>query len=1006
MELELFQQKTVEAAVMALSVEQGSRRFLVADEVGLGKTVVAREVAKALAQAKTGPFNVVYFCPNLEIASQNLTKFKKLDDEWEAPHDRLSLVGVRPQAKKDGFRIFSFTPDTSLPGWKGGSRTGRDFERQTIASLTHAVAPLFWRRLRALERRRRHTWFQTRGFEPRGYWPDHLPDVPPGLKRPFEAALRSVMNLEGMPLESGLRTWLDEVNDGAEYILRARSALSLASLRMERTKPHLLILDEFHRYADLIRPPAEGKPNTLDAERKRVLRLLTGALFAEGEEAPAVLLLSATPYRLMRADGGALPGSRYDHLVQLVEFLYSGSGEKQASQFRRRIVTHHGSLEIGKDQDREHSLARAREAKVELEAVLRPVIARTERATSIKEDLFDRRRQPAPLSSSDLEIFRHFATTVARKMPDLKGWVLPLWTSVPYPAETLFDYKVGKAFDQGLPRLTSVGTAAERAAHPQLRALVAPSLEGPPPIAMDLLSLPWLPPTRPWWTLGGKWSALGRSDNPPGKALLFSRYVATPKAVSALLSAHVDRASSKQQDGGSKFSAQAYLRFDATAPGPLIAMFMPWSKLSHAPVYTDGGNRSASYARKANRKLFRKWLSQHDSVVITSRKGTPRKAWRLAIDVEFALGGGACWSSALRSIRSLKATNLSPASHSLSLTAEEVDLLSDWLLSSPGSIVGRSLARHQPAALEDPKSHARGFRFCWSKLRLYLGQRYFAGAILRKRVSGKPDKYPDALRSALVDGGFEAVLDEHLAVTGLVGDATPLDNLEHAIIARPGQIRLRRGGTKKFARARVHAAMPFSGAQSRGGGKSEEIRSDGIRRAFNSPFWPHVLATTSIGQEGLDFHVWCDRVIHWDLPRDPVDFEQREGRVDRYGSLSVRRALAEQFGNGIESAAASPFEEIFKRARKAPRTAFGLERWWSPLDHKPRSFTFETPLTMAGVRFNRLRDDLMRYRLALGQPEPGLFGQFVEHFKLSRDEVRELAVNLSPARDRVADILC
>ena len=35
------------------------------------------------------------------------------------------------------------------------------------------------------------------------------------------------------------------------------------------------------------------------------------------------------------------------------------------------------------------------------------------------------------------------------------------------------------------------------------------------------------------------------------------------------------------------------------------------------------------------------------------------------------------------------------------------------------------------------------------------------------------------------------------------------------------------------------------------------IRTDELRKAFNTPFWPYVLATTSVGQEGLDFHAWC-----------------------------------------------------------------------------------------------------------------------------------------------------
>ncbi|MEZ5285580.1 MAG: hypothetical protein R2712_12410 [Vicinamibacterales bacterium] len=37
-------------------------------------------------------------------------------------------------------------------------------------------------------------------------------------------------------------------------------------------------------------------------------------------------------------------------------------------------------------------------------------------------------------------------------------------------------------------------------------------------------------------------------------------------------------------------------------------------------------------------------------------------------------------------------------------------------------------------------------------------------------------------------------------------------------------------------------------------------RDDVVRRAFNSPFWPFVLCSTSVGQEGLDFHHYCHAV--------------------------------------------------------------------------------------------------------------------------------------------------
>jgi ERCC4-related helicase len=70
------------------------------------------------------------------------------------------------------------------------------------------------------------------------------------------------------------------------------------------------------------------------------------------------------------------------------------------------------------------------------------------------------------------------------------------------------------------------------------------------------------------------------------------------------------------------------------------------------------------------------------------------------------------------------------------------------------------------------------------------------------------------------------------------------------------------------------------------------VTSAHLRRAFNSPFWPFVLTSTSVGQEGLDFHLYCHAVVHWNLPSNPVDLEQREGRVHRFKGHAVRRNIA------------------------------------------------------------------------------------------------------------------
>src|SRR5690606_42080569 len=57
------------------------------------------------------------------------------------------------------------------------------------------------------------------------------------------------------------------------------------------------------------------------------------------------------------------------------------------------------------------------------------------------------------------------------------------------------------------------------------------------------------------------------------------------------------------------------------------------------------------------------------------------------------------------------------------------------------------------------------------------------------------------------------------------------------------------------------------------------------------------MASTSIGQEGLDFHPWCHRLVHWNLPGNPVDLEQREGRVHRYKGHAVRKNVAAKYAD-------------------------------------------------------------------------------------------------------------
>ena len=97
----------------------------------------------------------------------------------------------------------------------------------------------------------------------------------------------------------------------------------------------------------------------------------------------------------------------------------------------------------------------------------------------------------------------------------------------------------------------------------------------------------------------------------------------------------------------------------------------------------------------------------------------------------------------------------------------------------------------------------------------------------------------------------------------------------------------------KQVKLRTHFAVAFTQDDTK---ESDTQRKKNIRNAFNTPFRPFVLATTSIGQEGLDFHNYCRKIVHWNLPHNPIDLEQREGRINRFQCLAIRQNVAKRYG--------------------------------------------------------------------------------------------------------------
>ena len=140
-----FQRATVEHGFRRLYLDDDStKRFLVADETGLGKTHVARGIiAKTIEylqdNAAIKRIDVIYVCSNIDIADQNLRKLTVTGKHRATPATRLTMLVAQPDLLRplsdDASKpvtFVSFTPATSFDfGWQ----TGKAEERAVLYLL-------------------------------------------------------------------------------------------------------------------------------------------------------------------------------------------------------------------------------------------------------------------------------------------------------------------------------------------------------------------------------------------------------------------------------------------------------------------------------------------------------------------------------------------------------------------------------------------------------------------------------------------------------------------------------------------------------------------------------------------------------------------------------------------------------------------------------------------------------------------------------------------------------
>jgi hypothetical protein len=248
------------------------------------------------------------------------------------------------------------------------------------------------------------------------------------------------------------------------------------------------------------------------------------------------------------------------------------------------------------------------------------------------------------------------------------------------------------------------------------------------------------------------------------------------------------------------------------------------------------------------------------------------------------------------------------------------------------------------------------------------------------------------------NGNLQSVLDEWSYVLNDEGDRL-IDTMRDSFIRTTRSFvdtdkTFNRKGAKKKAMRNHFGVGYFKSTDD----DTNTLHTNRIRNAFNSPFRPFVLATTSIGQEGLDFHLYCRKIVHWNLPSNPIDLEQREGRINRYQCLAIRQNIVKRYGNQCKGENIWP--ELFQAAESKNDDGSGLMPCWClpnhtddiPIERIVPMYPFSNDEPM----YKRIIEIVRLYRLTLGQPRQEELMRKLIGMDISDEEKNALFINLSP----------
>lgn len=985
-----FQKATVEHIVNIFKSKK-QRRVLLSDEVGLGKTIVSKGVIQAVGELSDeygiwddNTYRVVYICSNANIVKQN-TENLGIEDVMNIDESRLSMqhfivakkVKELQKSKKSKPRILiPLTPGTS-------------FNLQTSAGNMNERALMF-AILSHLDDFKDHKTALKNRLNIYGAngdnWTDIINKYEKDIKENVctgyrENICKEVVNDDCYQEAKDLllkAIALNDYNTTNKAITLFR--IIFCKISMKELNPDLVIMDEFQRFSSL-----------LDLEGNSEEAMLTRTFFGK-EDGPFILLVSATPYKpfttLEELNENKID-EQYQDFNKLADFLFDGREDIVFQQ-----VWHDYSKELCHISSDNLDILIAK--KNIAEDTMYEAMSRTERyRNSSQDDTY------LKISTGDIASYCQMQEVLdeCNKMSEgrfgVKTLPMEYAKSSPYLLSFMDKYKLkeklAKAYtehpwkikqkQQYLIKKKNINTY-ER----------IPSCNA----KLDKLSnilfgekgekhgeqLFWIPASHPYYKIPA--SNVFAKNHDFSKVLVFSAWEMVPRMIACMISYAIE-----QKSISHAFPSATYTNTKENSEKDAL------DKQEREKAGT-GRLRGESLELVTCCSDFLK-----DAYNPKAYLGNDLKEIKAGIKENFKNTSRFTLveqpTTAKFLLEAIKLLD-SNTEEKILISEDGLDTLVNMAIGSPGICFYRLLGNKGLA-------QEAATKICNN----IFNRRYNAAVIDILYNKKSVQTYFKQVIDYCVMGNLQAVLDEFAyMIDERSNGERNVEKIQKRMIESFIDRNYQEIDTtesfgkekKKKWRIRTHYAMPYGNIRMT---DQATNRANDVRLAFNSPFRPFVLASTSVGQEGLDFHWYCRKIMHWNIPSNPQDMEQREGRIDRYKSLFVRRNVAKFHPETYT------WNEMFDLARtEAKDKGFcELVPYWSIPQDMLKSIA-ETdreyiesivplyPLSMDYDRYRHMKSVLRLYRLTMGQPRQE---ELLESFKdMPAEDIDKLLFNLSPIK--------